>query len=88
VKDEFKKGRPFNPDIFKEASKEIFEKAISLPALKDKVLLFAQATIYRKRLTNQHADLPDEIFEELKTYVKDNSWKRIYSKNGMTFSKK
>jgi len=51
--------------------------------MKDKVLFFAQATLYRKRATNLETDIPDEIFEELKTYIKDPSWKEIYSKKGM-----
>jgi len=73
--------------IFNEAANEIYKQAVSIGPLKDRILLFAQAIIYKKRISKQDGDLPDQLFiEGIESY--DNiEWKEFHNKKACSVSR-
>jgi len=85
VKERYELG-DYSSNIFEEASEEVFSTAVSL-GLRERLQLFANAIIYKKRISNTASDLPDKLFEETLDLPKHLNWKLIYSKKGISLSK-
>jgi len=85
VKERYELG-DYSSNIFDEASEEVFTTAVSL-GLRERLQLFAQAIIYKKRISNTDSDLPDKLFEETLDLPNHLNWKQIYSKKGISLSK-
>jgi len=89
IREHFKSEQEnLDPNIFKQASNEIYENALSKDRpIKDKLLLFFQNSMYKHRMAKEGGNLPDSLFTEVVNYIKDSQWKEIYNKDGATMSK-
>jgi len=85
VKEKYESG-DLSPKIYEEASQTIFDTAITL-GLKERLQLFANAIIYKKRISNLESDLPDKLFEDTVNLPNSLPWKQIHSKKGISLFK-